>query len=369
MIQLVVQLPPPIHGAALMNKYLSDSIVKTDFDVELVPINASKSTGDIGKFSLSKVWNSLYVLSKIYKGRRDTKAIYLVMSVTGFAFYRDVLFVLLANILKKKTILHLHGKGFSTKKGLPRFLVSYVFKRSYLIQLSNLLSGDTTQFERKGTFTVPNGWPDVYEGFSKTALKRNKKVEIVFFSNLIEQKGLFIALEAICELTRKGLREGFVVHFMGAWKNECTKQEFYKTVKINGIEDLIGEVGPKYNEEKYKFLSKMDIMIFPTFYSRETWGLVNIEAMMFKLPVISTPEGAIPDIVEDGITGFIVPRKDSRALADKIMLLIQDHDLRVRMGELGRNKFIEKYKIEQFEKNMERTFRSVLSSKPTGRKG
>jgi glycosyltransferase involved in cell wall biosynthesis len=78
--------------------------------------------------------------------------------------------------------------------------------------------------------------------------------------------------------------------------------------------------------------------------------LVLIEAMQHALPVISTPEGAIPDMVNDGITGFLVPRKDVTLLAEKIKLLITDPDLRIKMGEAGYRKYQEEFTLKSFEK-------------------
>ncbi len=64
--------------------------------------------------------------------------------------------------------------------------------------------------------------------------------------------------------------------------------------------------------------------------------LVLLEAMQYSLPVVSTPEGAIPDVVDDGVTGFLVPQRDTSALADKLEVLIKDPDLRVKNGSRGK---------------------------------
>ncbi len=71
--------------------------------------------------------------------------------------------------------------------------------------------------------------------------------------------------------------------------------------------------------------------------------------MQNGLAVISTPEGGIPDIVIDGKTGFLVPQQDSKKLADKMALMIQNPDLRKIMGQEGKKRFEKLFTLNQFE--------------------
>lgn len=92
--------------------------------------------------------------------------------------------------------------------------------------------------------------------------------------------------------------------------------------------------------------------LFSTFYHNECFSLVLLEAMEHGLPCISTTEGGIPGIVDDGKTGFLVPKHDVAALADKIQLLLNDSVLRSNMGKAGREKFEKEFTLEVFEKRM-----------------
>ena len=76
------------------------------------------------------------------------------------------------------------------------------------------------------------------------------------------------------------------------------------------------------------------------------------EAMQFRLPLISTFEGAIPEIIEDGVNGFLVAQKDVIALANKLEVLIKDKELRSKMGAAAYLKFSNNYTLEIFENNM-----------------
>jgi glycosyltransferase involved in cell wall biosynthesis len=107
-------------------------------------------------------------------------------------------------------------------------------------------------------------------------------------------------------------------------------------------------------------LIKSDIFTLPTY--TECFPLSIVEAMQASLPVISTDEGAIPDIVDDNETGFIVNKKDPEDLADKLKILIEDKDLRLKMGQRGREKFLNNYTFEIFEKNMDQVFKKVIDN-------
>ena len=73
---------------------------------------------------------------------------------------------------------------------------------------------------------------------------------------------------------------------------------------------------------------------------------------MHGKPVVTTPIGAITDIVKNEQTGFVVEQNNAYQLADKIALLLESEELRIRMGKEGQRKFQSEFTIEKFEKRM-----------------
>jgi glycosyltransferase involved in cell wall biosynthesis len=74
--------------------------------------------------------------------------------------------------------------------------------------------------------------------------------------------------------------------------------------------------------------------------------------MQFGLPTISCPEGGIADIVQDGVTGYLVVQRDMNTLAERMEALIQNKQLREMMGEKARAQFEEKFTYNVFERNL-----------------
>lgn len=104
---------------------------------------------------------------------------------------------------------------------------------------------------------------------------------------------------------------------------------------------------------KSKVFENLPVLpLFPTFYHNECFPLVLLEAMEHGVACISTTEGGIPGIIDNGKTGFLVPKPDAAVLADKILLLLNDSVLRSNMGKVGREKFEKEFTLEVFEKRM-----------------
>ena len=73
-------------------------------------------------------------------------------------------------------------------------------------------------------------------------------------------------------------------------------------------------LGKKYGEEKNEEYDNADVFVFPTYYYNECFPLVLLEAMEHAVPCISTREGGVSAIIDDGVNGFICKQKDSEDL-------------------------------------------------------
>lgn len=171
------------------------------------------------------------------------------------------------------------------------------------------------------------------------------KFNILFLSNMMVEKGVWVLLDACCLLKECNIE--FECHFVGKW-SDISEADFSRFVSENSLSDIVFAHGAKYGVEKQKYFDEANVFVFPTFYHNETFGLVLVEAMQNKLPCIATAEGGIPDII-DPTTGFIIDRKSPSQLASKIEILINDPQLGVEMGKEGYRKYKAKFTIEHFE--------------------
>ncbi len=115
---------------------------------------------------------------------------------------------------------------------------------------------------------------------------------------------------------------------------------------LRGVE-VIPLVAPSAVADLYR---RAHIFVNPT--TAEGFGFTNVEAQGFGLPVISTRVGAIPEVVDDGKTGLLVPPRDEAALYDAMLRLAMDTQLRVQMGIAGRRRFEAHFSIGTFRASL-----------------
>ena len=225
--------------------------------------------------------------------------------------------------------------------------VSYYFQNSCIMKWKHSYRFPTCIYVQTGLKTFP-------ENIIPRLPQKVKPVKILFLSNLNESKGVYILLKACFLLQQKGL--DFECDFVGG-EGDISKEQFHKRVIEYYLNERINYIGQLYDEAKQKTFAEADIFAFPTCY--ETFGLVNLEAMQNQLPVVSTLEGGIPDVVENGVTGFLIPTNDAEALAEKLEILINDPDLRSKMGKAGRKKYEKEFTLDIFEQNLNNILHQV----------
>jgi glycosyltransferase involved in cell wall biosynthesis len=119
-----------------------------------------------------------------------------------------------------------------------------------------------------------------------------------------------------------------------------------------GICSKVEVLGPRFGLDKYRILNNADIFVFPTYYRFECFPLSLIEAMQFSLPIISTFEGGIPDLIEDGISGFLVNQRDVLGLSNRLQELILNPEIREKMGVAGKKLYEKNYTTKHFQKRI-----------------
>lgn len=106
------------------------------------------------------------------------------------------------------------------------------------------------------------------------------------------------------------------------------------------------------------------VFVMPSRY--ETFGISVIEAMAFGVPVVAANVGGLPEIVQDGVTGILVPPKDPDALAEAVIHLLRDPELRRRLGSAARGRVLTEYRIERVVEQTLKVYERVLAESPGG---
>jgi D-inositol-3-phosphate glycosyltransferase len=172
---------------------------------------------------------------------------------------------------------------------------------------------------------------------------------ILYAGRLIPWKGVQYAIAALAEVP------GAVLVVAGDGHYRPTLEEAARTA---GLVDRVRFLGPVPHEDLPRLLAVSDVLVATSFAS-ETFGIALVEAQACGVPVVASRFGGFPEVVQDGVTGLLVPPQEPAALAAALRALVADPARRVRMGEAGRRWVEEQFHWERVAERVLEAYRIV----------
>jgi len=371
-ILLIGSFPPPYHGSNICFYNLLSSKIKEEFEVYHLDTSDHRNLDNLNKLDFINVYIALKnIIELIWMLLKIKPSLVYIPPASNFlAYLRDGLFILCAAYFSKaKIIIHLHGGNhfreefYNKSNFLIRFFVKWTLKKVD----TAIVLGDCLKIVFDGLVEniviVPNGtnfglnFPP-----KKTQKQHPEKIIIGYLGNLYKNKGVLDVLEA-AKLVLK-THQNVKFQFAGSWwkKEPETKEKAYQFIERHNLRDNIEYCGVVIDNSKEKFLMETDIFVFPSW--NEGFPLVIIEAMSAGCPIVTTRNvGSIQEVVIDGVTGLLVERKKPKQIADAIIELIDNPQLRQKMGIASRERFKKNYTIEHNINRMIGVFENTLSRK------
>jgi glycosyltransferase involved in cell wall biosynthesis len=215
------------------------------------------------------------------------------------------------------------------------------FGRSQLMRLSDSSRWEHIHVVRCGVDLNLYAPPPARSGSATEA-------EILFVGRLLHGKGLSILFEAVTELRRRGLDVSVIVVGDGPARHEVEAAA--------GRAERVRVLGSVGQDELLSHYAQADIFCLPSF--AEGIPVVAMEAMALELPVVTTRIMGIPELVDDGVHGLLVPPGRVDALTEALDRLVRSPDERRRMGQAAREKVRRDYDVARSAATM----RSVLEA-------
>ena len=136
-----------------------------------------------------------------------------------------------------------------------------------------------------------------------------------------------------------------------------------------GLEDSVYGNTFSIDKEMPNLYRLADVVVYPS-TAEEPFGLTMLEAMASAKPIIVSNSGGMPEIVKDDVNGYVVQKGNHEALAERIIQLLADQDLRQKLGNTGREQVMNMYSKELYAKNIFNVYKDVLEkhSKKKGKK-
>lgn len=360
-ILILGKLPPPFMGPAIATKIILESSLKDYFRLIHINTQANNDITGIGQWSFSKLFRNIKIyfnlLLTCLKQRPALALIPISQSTSGF--FKDSIFIMIARLSGTRVLIHLRGSSF--RNWIQR---SSWFIKSYVRFTLSLTSG-VIVLGKKLRYLFDNYYPEnkiyvVPNGGNYSLPIRNRTddnyFEIVYLANLQPSKGIEDVIQAIRLLKEKTDRP-FRLKVIGAWRTEQTRQTISQLIEQFQLPVTV--LTPDNAGNKFQHLVNADVFVFtPREPEGHPWVLV--EAMACGLPVISTDQGAITESVMDQQNGFIVPVSSPVHIFEKLLQLMNDPELRKRMGEQSLRLYESNFTEKKMVENLVTVFNKVI---------
>jgi colanic acid/amylovoran biosynthesis glycosyltransferase len=189
---------------------------------------------------------------------------------------------------------------------------------------------------------------------------RDGRIRIVTTGRLVEKKGIEYGIRAVAKLAPLYPNLQYAIIGDGP-----LRQDFETLIAALNIGHLVQLLGWKEQLEIIEILDSAQIFMAPSVTAMDgnQDAPVNTlkEAMAMGLPVIATQHGGIPELVEEGISGFLVPERDAEAIADKLDYLIQHPQLWPQMGRAGRACVEQDYSLNKLNDQLVELYEQAIA--------
>lgn len=294
---------------------------------------------------LKDVFSFILLLIK----NRDICIVQVSPSFVPVPLIRDGVFLLIAKVFRKKTITFIRGWSrefehkITTKLGFFKYVLNLYQRSDAILVLAHKFKDVLIDLGFNSSKISITRTMYIKSDIQRKKNNASESLKFIFIGRLSLQKGIIDIIDAVKLAFDKGIKIN--VDLYGHFANEDIKSTAKSKIETYNIGNQIKINDFISGTDKYKKLAEADVFLFPTYNE----GCPNsiIEALASGLFVISTPVGAIDEMVENNKNGIIIPIKSPKLLAEKIEWCITNIN---RVKEIGESNAT--YASFNFEQNI-----------------
>lgn len=301
--------------------------------------------------------------------RRRAAILHVNTSLDARAYWRDLMYVLVAKLFAVRVVYQIHGgalRVFCGSSVLMRSIVRATLTWPDVVVVISQIELESARELAPGQriALLPNG-------IDCTPLVRLERgvsdpqapLRLLYIGRLVRTKGLFEILEALRLLRGCGPATRLVIAGSGP-----DEQELRQSARALGLEDIVTFAGAAFGERKVQLLAEAEVLLLPS-YHLEGLPYALLEGMAAGLVPVVTRIGAIPDVAQQGAHGLFVPPRDPEALARAIQSLAADRALLARLGEASRQRAATDYSVERLANDFTALYRVLAGPRPASSAG
>jgi glycosyltransferase involved in cell wall biosynthesis len=229
---------------------------------------------------------------------------------------------------------------------------------SAVVAISESLRRFTEASTGVQAFTVHYGLPTP-TGPAPVRDSRRKTIRLLAVGRLEKQKGFDVAIDAMASVRRDAPTARLSIAGKGRERRRLSKR-----IAAHGLADAVSLLGNR--EDVDELMLDADILVHPARW--EGFGLVLLEAMRVGLPIVGTQVSAIPEVVDNGVTGILISPDDPDELAAAIAELIRNPMRRREMGVAGYERLREVFSPEKMARGVAAVYDAVLAQPRTAQR-
>lgn len=321
------------------------------YSKEVYPIFHCVTNSGNGGF-VRKLWIFVQGIVKSFFSllfNRNIKIVH-IHTASYNSFKRSSYFVLLAKCFKKKVVLHIHGGAFKEYyKTNPKWIKNTLQKVDKVVALTESWKSFFQDEVCLSNVVVIN---NIVPSPQIKAIEKDGKFHLLFLGAINEQKGIFDLVEVINQ-HKNEWRGKLILHIGG--NQDVERLQNY--ISNNILFDLIKYEGWVSGEKKIELLNICDVFILPSYI--EGLPISILEALSYGKPVITTPVGGIPEVVNDQ-NGFLFTPGDLKALA-KIIGSLLDNSMLVQEMSINAKVSVDKNFSYNITEALDSLYRDLLS--------
>lgn len=350
-------LPPPIGGQALISNIVYN-LIEPKF---LINTN-----------SRSKYFGTLLILLKTFWIILFHKVdlVYFTCTRSKKGAIKDVLLLSLCKLRRIKVINHLHGNEIMDlfTDGAFSKIILWAYKQ---IDLTIFVTERQKELmplvlSNMKKVVIPNCYDSVLDDIDFSLKTKKGEIQILYISFLMKSKGIFVALEAFEKIAAD--YKNVTLHIAGQplsdYLMSATDVKTLFDNKVNKLKQSYPERivyhGVVKGDDKKQLFLESDILLFPTFFKTESFGLVNVEAMRTGNAVITTDHNFLADIVTNR-EGLLVKPNDAESIYTAVKYFLDNPNLLLEIQQHNVEHAKLEFSPEQFNTRIKQLFSMYLN--------
>jgi colanic acid/amylovoran biosynthesis glycosyltransferase len=198
--------------------------------------------------------------------------------------------------------------------------------------------------------------------FSPRQLRDGDQVQLLTVGRLVEKKGIEYGIRAVAKVLQQYPQIEYKIAGDGPLKSDISRM-----INDLNLTDSVKLLGWQRQQEIVELMKEAHILLAPSVCSKDgDWEgipVVLMEALAQGLPVLSTQHSGIPELVQDGKSGFLVPERDVDVLVEKLEYLVEHPEIWPEMGRAGRDYVERHYDVNKLNDQLVQLYRRLLDGK------